>query len=144
MYHKYNITIKNLFDLQVCEATIYRDIYGYYPEKALSLQLLISDFIDSNEHKIPQIDESTIDWLSRPIDPQLRLKIVLETNSLLKVYQFFNRKLLERFIKGCELHQNIVKDCTDHQKLSKYYNVFIKNILSLSHLLYEFILYLIE
>jgi hypothetical protein len=123
LYHKYNIVIKNLFDLQVCEATIYKDTYGHYPEKALSLQRLINDSLNSNEYKIPNIIESLVDWKLRPIDSELRLKIVLETINLLKIHQFCSQKMLQRFSKGCELHQNIVKDCNDHQQLLKYYNV---------------------
>jgi hypothetical protein len=125
LFHQFNISIKNAFDLYVADVTFYRDAHGAYPRSTKSPEKLINDYLPQYSHKLAKLN--AVDWLKRPLGIDTKYMILSQTHCLLDLYDVLHFKLLERFTIGCELNLNLVKNCSNQNKLQQYNQVNERN-----------------
>ncbi|XP_069681155.1 piRNA biogenesis protein EXD1-like [Periplaneta americana] len=109
LYHQYSVKLENVFDTQVGELMVERNVTGKIPDYVCNLKECVNIFLGVPSSLVHSSQDDAM-WSVRPLTPSVMFAAARDVVFLLALQERIEARLLSRLKKGTELFLTLVRD----------------------------------
>lgn len=110
LYHKYNVRIDNVFDTQVGELMIQKNVCGYFPKYVCGLPECMQIFLGIPPRSMQFNKHDTVMWMKRPLSQSLKFAAAQDAVFLLPLQESIMAKMFASLKHGIKIFLKTVRD----------------------------------
>jgi len=116
--HKYSVKLANVFDTQVGELMIEKNVCGEFPQYMCSLTECIKVFLGLPIDRVQFNNDDKVMWMKRPLSPSLKISAAQNAVFLLPLQKCIKTKILSSLMQqGTNIFQEIVRDASNNEAI---------------------------
>ncbi|GFG35364.1 hypothetical protein Cfor_00914 [Coptotermes formosanus] len=117
LHHKYSVKLDNVFDTQVGEMIIEKNLCGEFPQYVCSLKECIKIFLGVPLDIVQFNKDDTLMWIKRPLSQSLKFTAAQNAVFLVPLQKCIKTKMFSSLMQGINIFLKTVRDAEDEEAI---------------------------